>query len=106
MVDEAALKRMNFVFDKTKKEWVKKAKPTEAETGTAPETSTEAAALVPREVTNGELSAMILRRFAVLDNALARMDAKLDAGLARMDAKLEKFGNSSLGNQGAAGSKG
>jgi len=42
-----------------------------------PSTS-EAAALTPREITNSDLSAMITRRFTVLDSAVARMNANIN----------------------------
>jgi len=76
---------------------VKKVKTTEAAqeaargvaTGAETEAETEAATLVPREVTLGDMNAMILRRFFVLDKAVARLDAKVDAGFARMNARID-----------------
>ena len=96
-LDEATLHKMDFVRDPSTGEWVKKAKPTEAQTGAArgaeTGTSTAAAALAPTEVTNSELSAMISRRFAVLDSAMARMNANINAELTELKNEVARLHN-------------
>ena len=112
MINDAVIGRLDFTYDPRKREWVKKdnakkrkepetatgaaqetATAAEAGTSTAAETGTSSAAtvLAPREMTNGELGAMILRRFTVIDHTLARMDANINARLGKMDAKIENL---------------
>jgi len=99
-INDAVIGRMNYTYDPRKQEWVKKdkgQKRKEPETETATEaaqeaaagdgagTSTAGAAMAQRKVTNRELSAMMLRRFTVIDNMLTRMDVRLG----KMGGKLE-----------------